>query len=104
MKPELLTTMTFLLLSFGPVHTAPASEEAAKPASYSDYLFPGSGRVSATASTGLPFAALGEISVGIGDRVAAGAFVAGGPFVGGMAVGLYPRVDALHVGPMRLGR
>src|SRR5580692_93495 len=67
-----------------------------------DFLFPGAGKVSLTATTGLPLAALGEVSVGIGDRFAVGALVAGGPFVGGLATGLYPRLDTVHFGPMRL--
>jgi hypothetical protein len=71
-------------------------------ASDADFMFPGSGKVSLTASTGLPFAALGEVSVGVGDRFAAGALVTGGPFLGGLATGLNPRVDVFHLGPMRL--
>ena len=78
----------------------PDAPAAARP--YDDYLFPGGGHVSATAATGLPYAALGEVSVGIGDRFAAGAVVAGGPFLGGFATGVYPRVDVVHAGPMRL--
>jgi len=67
-----------------------------------DFLFPGNGKVSLTATTGLLFAALGEVSVGVGDRFAAGVLVTGGPFLGGLATGIYPRVDAVHFGPMRL--
>jgi hypothetical protein len=67
-----------------------------------DFLFPGAGRLSFTGSTGLPYAALGEVSVGIGDRLAIGGLVAGGPFLGGVAIGVYPRLDAAHLGPFRL--
>jgi hypothetical protein len=67
-----------------------------------DFLFPGSGKVSLTGSTGLPFAALGEVSAGVGDRFAAGGIVAGGPFLGGFATGINPRLDVLHIGPVRL--
>lgn len=67
-----------------------------------DYFFPGHGKVAVRAATGVPFAAAGEIGVGIGSRFAVGTMVAAGPFQGGVAFGVYPRVDALHVGPMRL--
>lgn len=67
-----------------------------------DYFFPGSSKVAVRAATGVPFAAAGEVSVGIGDRVAVGGMVAAGPFQGGVAFGIYPRVDAIHLGPMRL--
>jgi hypothetical protein len=79
---------------------APAPVARAKPDN--DFLFPGSGKISFTGTTGLPFAALGEVSVGLGDRFAAGALVTGGPFLGGIATGINPRVDMLHFGPMRL--
>lgn len=68
----------------------------------SDFLFPGNGKAALTATTGLPFAALGEVSLGVGEHFAAGVLVAGGPFLGGLATGFRPRVDALHFGPMRL--
>ena len=77
---------------------APPSTDPAR----ADYLFPGHGNVGASLATGAPFAALGELSVGIGDRFAAGAIVGAGPFSGGVVTGVRPRVDALHVGPMRL--
>jgi hypothetical protein len=67
-----------------------------------DFLFPGNGKLSLTGTTGLPFAALGEVSLGIGDRFAAGVLVAGGPFLGGVATGVYPRLDAAHFGPVRI--
>ena len=67
-----------------------------------DYLFPGHGNVGASLATGAPFAAIGELSIGAGDRFAAGALVGAGPFSGGVVAGVRPRVDALHVGPMRL--
>jgi hypothetical protein len=63
------------------------------------YLFPGDGRIGATLATGAPFAAIGEISIGAGDRFAAGALVGAGPFSGGIVTGVRPRVDALHLGP-----
>jgi hypothetical protein len=67
-----------------------------------DFLFPGDGKLSLTGTTGLPYAALGEVSIGIGDRLAVGVLVAGGPFLGGMATGVYPRFDAAHFGPVRI--
>ncbi|HEY1691651.1 MAG TPA: hypothetical protein VGG39_05800 [Polyangiaceae bacterium] len=85
--------------------TARADEDAAPQAASradNDFLFPGDGKVSLTGSTGLPYAALGEVSVGVGDRLAVGGLVAGGPFLGGFATGVYPRLDVAHFGPMRL--
>jgi hypothetical protein len=94
-------TMALLLVA-SVAHAAEPDTVTAAPHAYNDYLFPGTGNVSVTAATGLPFAALGEVSVGIGDRLAVGGLVAGGPFVGGFATGIYPRVDMVHAGPMRL--
>jgi hypothetical protein len=76
---------------------APSSDD-----NHYDFLFPGNGRVSLVATTGLPYAALGEVSVGLTRRFAMGALVAAGPFVGGMATGINPRIDAVHLGPTRL--
>lgn len=83
---------------------AHAEEESTHPATKTsaDYLFPGHGNVGASLATGAPFAAIGELSIGAGDRFAAGALVGAGPFSGGVVAGVRPRVDALHVGPMRL--
>jgi hypothetical protein len=82
---------------------APASSARdPAPRTYNDFLFPGDGKVSLMGATGLPYAALGEVSVGVGDRFAAGGLVAGGPFLGGVAAGVYPRLDVAHLGPMRL--
>jgi hypothetical protein len=67
-----------------------------------DFLFPDRGHVSLTATTGLPYAALGEVSVGLTDRFAMGTLIAAGPFVGAVAAGINPRIDAVHFGPMRL--
>ena len=83
-------------------HADDPSTPSAAPHRDNDFLFPGAGKVSLTGTTGLPYAALGEVSVGIGDRFAAGGLVAGGPFLGGFATGLYPRLNAVHLGPMRL--
>jgi hypothetical protein len=82
--------------------TVGAAEAAEAEAPRADYLFPGGGNVGASIATGAPFAAIGEISVGVGDRFAAGALVGAGPFSGGVVAGVRPRVDALHLGPMRL--
>jgi hypothetical protein len=79
-----------------------ASREDTEPQEGNDFLFPGAGKLSLTGSTGLPYAALGEVTVGIGDRLAVGGLVAGGPFLGGFATGVYPRFDAAHLGPLRL--
>lgn len=96
----------FLVIALMTIASTASAAEADAPSNpsrpYADYLFPGNGNVAVTAATGLPYAALGEVSIGVGDRFAAGALVAGGPFVGGLATGVYPRLDALHAGPMRL--
>jgi hypothetical protein len=62
-----------------------------------DPLYPGAGRVSFTAASGLPFVALGEAAIGIGDR-----------FALGVLAGLTPRVATfgtrLRAAPVELGR
>lgn len=105
MRIELLALALLTAASAAVSSTAHAAEPEAPVAAgrpYNDYLFPGGGQVAATASTGLPFGALGEVSLGVGNRFAVGGLVAGGPFLGGFATGVYPRFDAVHVGPMRL--
>ena len=108
--PSLLKTCTLamvcaLLACAVLPEVANAEEEgrgSADARQHNDFLFPGNGKVSLTGTTGLPYAALGEVSVGIGDRLALGVLVAGGPFLGGMATGAYPRLDAAHFGPVRI--
>jgi hypothetical protein len=105
MRNSFLALAFSWLVSVAAPSTAQATEPDVPPAparADDDFLFPGNGDVSITAATGLPFAALGEVSVGLGDRFAVGALVAGGPFIGGFALGANPRIDALHLGPMRL--
>ena len=100
-----MRTVLFASLAVaGLVVSAPARADDAPTgeSARADYLFPGDGNVGATVATGAPFAAIGEISAGIGDRFAAGALVGAGPFSGGVVAGLRPRVDALHLGPTRL--
>ncbi|HEY3817725.1 MAG TPA: hypothetical protein VGL81_11165 [Polyangiaceae bacterium] len=98
------TLLALVLLAIPGLPAVARADEpdAPKPARTYDYLFPGGGNAQITAATGLPYAALGEISVGVGDRLAVGALVAGGPFLGGFATGINPRVDALHAGAMRV--
>ena len=99
-------TMGFALVSRAALpqvaHAEEESRGSADARTDNDFLFPGNGRVSLTGTTGLPFAALGEVSFGIGDRLAVGALVAGGPFLGGVATGVYPRLDSAHFGPVRI--
>jgi hypothetical protein len=89
-------------LSPGVAQAEEESREDTDTRNGNDFLFPGNGKLSLTGATGLPYAALGEVSVGIGDRLAVGGIVAGGPFLGGFATGVYPRVDAAHLGPFRI--
>jgi hypothetical protein len=91
-----------LAVSSGVAQAEEESREDTGTQENNDFLFPGAGKLSFTGSTGLPYAALGEVSVGIGDRLAVGGLVAGGPFLGGFATGVYPRFDAAHLGPLRL--
>lgn len=106
MRSTFLTVVLFLT-TVGPSFTKVAhagegdAANAPRPAD-NDFLFPGNGKVSLTATTGLPFAALGEVSLGVSDRFAAGGVIAGGPFLGGVATGIHLRLDALRGGPMRL--
>jgi hypothetical protein len=95
-----LTALAALAPTVAHADESQAPKAAARPDN--DFLFPGNGNVSLTATTGLPFAALGEVSVGAGDSFAAGVLVTGGPFLGGLATGVNPRVDMYHFGPMRL--
>jgi hypothetical protein len=99
MRNVIAASFTFLIAASAHAET-PANVTAK--AEYNDFLFPHAGEVSLTGSTGIPFAALGEIGVGITDRIAVGALAAGGPFAGGVVFGIYPRFDVVHVGPMRL--
>jgi hypothetical protein len=90
------------LLTMSTAHARADESETVAPEPQNDFLFPGGGRVSFTGTTGLPYSALGELSIGIGDRVALGGFVAGGPFGGGVATGINPRADVAHIGCARL--
>src|SRR5207244_10386209 len=75
----------------------PASEVT--PARPHDALFPGHGRVQTSLATGVPFLAMGEISVGIGDRFALGALGGATPNVPGF--GIRPRAVVLEIGSWR---
>lgn len=90
------------LVSTSPALADEGSEEERATTRTADYLFPGDRRIGATIATGAPFAAIGEIAIGLGDRFAAGALVGAGPFSGGVVAGIRPRVDAVHLGPTRL--
>src|ERR1700690_1309502 len=98
------TVIATILLVTSVASADEAKEQATKrtPTDFNDYLFPKTGRVSATVATGAPFAAIGELSVGVANRFAVGAMVGAGPFAGGIVMGIRPRVDVVHVGPMRL--
>ena len=64
-----------------------------------DYLFPASLRVGATAATGSPYVAIGEVALGFGPNAALG-FVAGvTPRVAGL--GLHPRFALALAGDVR---
>lgn len=55
-----------------------------------DALYPGSGRISVTAATGVPFVAIAEVAVGVTDHVTLGVLAGQTPALYG--VGLRPRV------------
>jgi hypothetical protein len=97
-----ILTASLLLSSLASAAEPDVATPVPNPPVRNDYLFPGGGNVSLTGATGLPFAASGEVSVGIGSRFAAGAIIAAGPFPGGVVFGVNPRVDVVHVGAMRL--
>jgi hypothetical protein len=78
------------------------NETTQAPAPRNDYLFPGGGKVAVTASSGFPFMAGGELAVGIGNRIAIGGDVDGGPFPGSVVFSVAPRFDVVHFGPMRV--
>lgn len=64
-----------------------------------DPLFPGHGGISTSLATGVPFLAMGELSVGIGDRFALGAIGGATPNVPGF--GIRPRAVVLEIGSWR---
>ena len=81
------TVIATILLVTSVASADEAKEQATKrtPTDFNDYLFPKTGRVSATVATGAPFAAIGELSVGVANRFAVGAMVGEGfarPFTG----------------------
>lgn len=76
-----------------------ADEPATVPARPHDTLFPGHGRISTSLATGVPFLAMGELSVGISDRFALGAIGGATPNVPGF--GIRPRAVLLEVGSWR---
>lgn len=100
--PSLLALTAVLATVFATSRARAEDTPPSEPAR-ADYLFPGHGNLGASVATGAPFAAIGELSVGLGDRFAAGAIVGAGPFKGGVVAGLRPRGDIIHVGPLRLG-
>jgi hypothetical protein len=97
MRSIALASLTFLVAASA--HAATPETPAPE---YADFLFPHAGNVSLTGSTGIPFAALGEVGFGITNRIAVGVVAAGGPFAGGVVFGIYPRFDVVHVGPLRV--
>lgn len=80
-----------------PAEVAPASE-VERPRLH-DALFPGGGHLGMTVASGLPFVAIGELALGIGDRVAIGAIGGATPDVPGF--GLRPRVSVFDTGTVR---
>lgn len=72
---------------------------APPPVRRADPLFPGHGRISTSLATGVPFLAMGELSVGIGDRFALGAIGGATPNVPGF--GIRPRAVVLEIGSWR---
>ncbi len=75
----------------------PAAEEP-RPRLH-DALFPGGGHVSMSVASGLPFVAIGEIAIGIGDTFAIGALGGATPDVPGF--GIRPRVSLFDTGVVR---
>lgn len=89
-----------------PAETRPAEERVAPkldavtaPRRPHDAMFPGHGHVSTTVSSGFPFVAMGELAVGIGDRVALGAV--GGTTPDMPVFGARPRVAIFDTGHVR---
>ena len=72
---------------------------ATPPARAHDHLFPGHGRISTSLATGVPFLAMGELSVGMSDRFALGAIGGATPNVPGF--GIRPRAVVVEVGSWR---
>lgn len=64
-----------------------------------DALFPGGGRVNLSLASGLPFVAVSEIAVGVGDRFAFGALGGATPEVPGF--GVRPRLAVFDSGRFR---
>lgn len=61
---------------------------------------PGGGRVSTSVATGVPFLAMGELAVGVGERFAIGALGGATPNVPGF--GVRPRAALIDTGALRL--
>lgn len=100
-QPFDTTTATTVALT-DPSTDRPSADRAATaplPRRHHDALFPGHGRVSTGLATGVPFLAMGELSVGIGDRFALGAIGGATPNVPGF--GIRPRAVVIEIGSWR---
>lgn len=72
---------------------------AARPPRVHDPVFPGGGHLGTSLTTGVPFPALGEIALGIGDHFAIGVMGGASPKV--PAFGVRPRVKLFDTGHVR---
>jgi hypothetical protein len=92
--------IAWLLAAFaGTARAAPPVDRADAASPGGDHLFPSALRVSATAATGSPYVAIGEVALGFGPHAALG-FVAGvTPRVAGL--GLHPRFAFAITGDVR---
>lgn len=82
-------------LLFAEVAPAP---EAPRP-SLHDALFPGGGHVSGSVGSGFPLVVIGELAIGIGDRVGLGVIAGATPDI--PAFGVRPRVAVFDTGRVR---
>lgn len=82
-----------------PAEVRPAEAEAPAAARVHDPAFPGGGHVSTSLATGVPFPALGEVALGIGDRFAIGVIGGATPKVPGF--GIRPRLALFDTGRVR---
>jgi hypothetical protein len=83
----------------------PALAEDAAPSAppRGDYLFPAGGSFSATAASGLPFLAIGEVAHGVSQQCSIGIFAGATPDMPGidgtLGLGVRPRVILFATGP-----
>src|SRR5688572_5933359 len=77
----------------------PAEAEAPAVRRVHDPSFPGGGHLSTSLATGVPFPALGEVALGIGDRFAVGVIGGATPKVPGF--GIRPRLALFDTGRVR---